>query len=253
MNDVRRGPVAIDFERGTLRGRPRRFVRGAFLGLFKPLFRLKLKHEERVPKKGGVLVVANHLHNADPILLNAAYPRPLHFMAKKEAFNFPLFRLFLRAGGAFPVDRGKADRSAIRRAQATLAAGVAVGIFPEGTRSATRSLQKAHSGAGLLALSSGVPVQPVVITGTERLPLNGSKGKRAANAAIPDPGHSGTRILFGEPFIVPRELDGRKITSDEATEIIMVELARLLPPDYRGHYAEALASETTRRASPLPR
>jgi 1-acyl-sn-glycerol-3-phosphate acyltransferase len=243
----------IDLERGTLRGRNRRIVRFGILGLFKLIFRLFLSHEERVPAEGGVLVVANHLHNADPVLISAAYPRPLHFMAKKEAFHVPVVPFFLRIAGAFPVDRGKADRSAIKRAQATLAAGIAVGIFPEGTRSVTRSLQKAYPGAGMLALVSGVPVQPMVITGTERLPLNGAKGKAAAGAPMPERDHKGVRILFGEPFLIPREIDGRKVTTDEATEIIMVEIARMLPPDYRGVYAAALERETVRRALPLSR
>jgi 1-acyl-sn-glycerol-3-phosphate acyltransferase len=242
---------AVEIERGTLRGRPRKLVRFAMLGLFRLMLRLFLSHEDRVPKSGGVLMVANHIHNADPILLSAAFPRPIHFMAKKEAFKFPLFRFFLQLTGSFPVDRGKADRSAIKRAQATLGAGVAVGIFPEGTRSVTRALQNAHSGAGMLALVSGAPVQPVVITGTERLPLNGSKGKLSAGSPMPEPGHRGVRILFGEPFLVPREIEGRKVTSDDATEIIMLEIARLLPPDYRGVYADALERETTRRALPL--
>jgi 1-acyl-sn-glycerol-3-phosphate acyltransferase len=243
----------VDLERGTLRGRSRRIVRFGVLGLFKLLVRLFLSHEERVPADGGVLVVANHLHNADPIMINAAYPRPVHFMAKKEAFLVPVVPFFLRLGGAFPVDRGKADRGAIKRAQATLAAGIPVGIFPEGTRSVTRSLQKAHPGAGMLALVSGVPVQPMVITGTERLPLNGAKGKATAGVPLPQRDHKGVRILFGEPFRVPREIDGRKVTTDEATEIIMIEIARLLPPDYRGVYAEALERETVRRALPLSR
>ena len=243
-------PEPVDLERGTLRGGPRRAVRFIILGLFRLLIRLRLAEIRNVPAAGGVLVVCNHLHNADPILLSAAFPRPIHFMAKKEAFESAPFRFFLRLGGAFPVDRGKSDRGAIKRAQATLAAGIALGMFPEGTRSPTRSLQRAHAGAGLLALISGAPVQPVVITGTERLPLNGSKGKLAAGATTPDPGHKGVRIRFGEPFAVPREIDGRRVSSDEATEIIMLELARMLPPGYRGVYADALAQETERRARP---
>jgi 1-acyl-sn-glycerol-3-phosphate acyltransferase len=243
----------VDLERGTLRGRPRRAVRVIVLGLFRLLIRLCLAEIQNVPASGGLLVVANHLHNADPVLLSAAFPRPIHFMAKKEAFRFAPFRFFLRLGGAFPVDRGKSDRGAIKRANATLAAGIAVGIFPEGTRSPTRSLQRAHAGAGMLALLSGSPVLPIVITGTERLPLNGSKGKLAGGASTPDPGHKGVRILFGEPFLVPRELEGRRVSSDQATAIIMLELARLLPPGYRGVYSDALAQETTRRALPLPR
>ena len=161
------------------------------LGLFRVIFRMRLEHVERVPTEGPVLVVSNHLHNADPVLINAAYPRPLHFMAKKEAFDVPVVRQIMRRGGAFPVDRGKADRAAIKRAHATLAQGIALGMFPEGTRSVTRSLQKAHAGVGMIALLARAPVQPVVITGTERLPLNGAKGKLASDAPMPDPGPPG--------------------------------------------------------------
>lgn len=228
-----------DLEHGTIRGRPRRILRRGFLGLFFLLFRMRLKHVERVPTDGGLLVVANHIHNADPILLNAAFPRPLHFMAKKEAFGFPVLPWILRWAGAFPVDRGKSDRGAIRRALAILEHGIAVGMFPEGTRSKVFAMQKAHAGVGLLALSSAAPVLPVAITGTERLPFNGAKG-RAEGELARDPGHGGVQILFGEPFRVPRDIDGRRVTADEATEIIMVEIARLLPPDYRGVYAKLM-------------
>lgn len=240
----------IDFERHTLRGRPRRAVRAVVLAFLRLVVKLRLASVERAPMTGGLLVVSNHLHNADPILINAAFPRPLHFMAKKEVFGVPVIRTIVRAVGTFPVDRGKADRSAIKRAQALLAHGIAVGVFPEGTRSITRSLQRAHPGAGLLALS-GCPVQPVIITGSERLPFNGSKAKQAAGAAWPESDHTGVRVLFGEPFTIPKSIDGRRVGADEAAEIIMVEIARLLPPDYRGAYADALANETSRRALPL--
>ncbi len=224
-------------ERGTLRGWPRRIVRRGFLWLFFLLFRMRLKHVDRVPAEGGLLVVANHIHNADPILLSASVPRPLHFMAKKEAFEVPILPWILRFTGTFPVDRGKSDRGAIKRALAALEHGIAVGIFPEGTRSKVFAMQRAHAGAGLIALSSGARVQPVAITGTERLPMNGAKG-RAEGELARDPGHSGVQILFGEPFTVPREIDGRKVSAEEATEIIMREIARILPPDYRGVYAD---------------
>lgn len=240
--------AAVDFERHTLRGWPRRWLRVVVLAFLRLVAGVRLEHPERTPMTGGIIVASNHLHNADPVLINAALPRPLHFMAKKEVFGVPVLRTIIRAVGAFPVDRGHADRTAIKRAKALLSAGIALGMFPEGTRSVTRSLQKAHPGAGLLALS-GSPVLPVVVTGSERLPFNGSKGKVAA--AWPESGHKGVRILFGEPFLVPKTIDGRRVGAEEAAEIIMIEIARLLPPDYRGVYAEALANETTRRALPL--
>ncbi len=240
----------IDYERRTLRGWGRRLVRRIVLTALWLLFRVRIKHPEKTPKSGGVLAVANHLHNADPIIVNAAFPRPLHFMAKKEVFSVGVVAYLIRLVGTFPVDRGKADRTAIRNAQARLAQGIAVGIFPEGTRSTTRSLQKAHPGVGLLALS-GVPVQPMTVTGSERMPFNGSRAKDAAHLPWPDSGQTGVRVLFGEPFTVPKAIGARRVTAEEATEIIMIELARLLPPDYRGFYADILANETTCRSLPF--
>lgn len=228
-----------DFEYGTIRGRPRRVVRGILLLLLRITIKLRIEHIERAPK-GAAIVVSNHLHNADPILTTAAYPEPIHYMAKKEVFKIPILRPILRWCGVFPVDRGKSDRNAIRRAEAALQRGIAIGMYPEGTRSVTRALAKAHAGVGLIALRSEAPILPVVVTGTERLPFNGARGRAQASAGspMPDPGHRGVRILFGEPFFVPREIDGKRVTPEMATELIMIEIARLLPPDYRGIYAD---------------
>jgi 1-acyl-sn-glycerol-3-phosphate acyltransferase len=203
------------------------------------VIRLYVEHAERAPV-GGALVVSNHLHNADPVLTTIAYPYPIHYMAKKEVFRIPVIKWVLRWVGSFPVDRGKADRNAIRRAEAALEREIAVGMYPEGTRSVTRALATAHAGVGLLALRNDVPILPVVVTGTERLPFNGARGRAQESAPMPNPGHKGVRILFGEPFRIPREVDGRKISADEATDRIMVEIARLLPPDYRGVYADQI-------------
>lgn len=241
-------PPRIDVEHRTLRGRPRVVLRRILLTLARVVIGIRLKHVGRVPKEGAVLMVANHLHNADPLLISIAFPRPIHFMSKKEAFQVPVLPHILRMAGVFPVDRGRADRTAIRRALLVLEQGVAVGMFAEGTRSPTRSLQRAQPGAGMIALTAGVPIMPIAITGTERLPLNGAKGKASAGEPMPEPGHDGVRVLFGETFTIPREIDGRRVTATEATEIIMVEIARLLPPDYRGVYADLLDAELLRRA-----
>mgnify|MGYP000678057643 CR=1 FL=1 len=240
MSDKTTSPRApADFERFTIRGRPRRVLRAFLLAILRVAIGLRVEHTERVPE-GPVLVVSNHLHNADPVLTCIAFPRAIHYMAKKEVFGIPVIKWVLRWVGAFPVDRGKADRSAIKRADAALTRGIAVGIYPEGTRSVTRALRQPHGGVGLLALRNDVPILPVVVTGTERLPFNGSRGRAQSSLPMPDPGHRGVRILFGEPFRIPREFDGRKFSSDEATDRIMIEIARLLPPDYRGIYADRL-------------
>jgi 1-acyl-sn-glycerol-3-phosphate acyltransferase len=196
---------------------------------------------EHVPAEGGILVIANHLHNADPVLLTIAFPRPLHFMAKKELFGVPLIGWVIRRVGAFPVDRGKADRGAFRRADAILAQGIAVGMFPEGTRSTTGGLGPAHSGAALLALRARVPVLPVTIVGSERLPFGGTASRHRDDRR----GSSGMRprleIRIGPPFTLPSSTSDRRTSVHEASERLMTRLAEMLPPEYRGHYGNRRA------------
>ena len=63
-------------------------------------------------------------------------------------------------------------------------------------------------------------------------------------------GHKGVRIVYGQPFHVPREFDGQKVSATEATEIIMLEIARLLPEDYRGVYTDRLKNQSVRKIIP---
>ncbi len=235
---------APDYRRRTLRGRPFRIVRRLLLAVLSPLLKLSIEGLEHVPPKGPVLVVANHLHNADPLLLSVAFPRPLHFMAKRELFAIPIVAPIIRAVGAFPIDRGKADRGALRRAEQTLAQGIAVGMFPEGTRSTTGSLRRAHPGAGLVALRSAAPVLPAVIFGSEVLPGNGARSRSGRTRRGDGAGRAGVHIRFGRPIDLTRTRAGGRVSVDEATERMMVELARLLPEEYRGEYAELTASIT---------
>lgn len=204
---------------------------------------------ENIPTFGPLLFVSNHLHNLDPALEFYAYTRPLNFMGKKEVFDVPVARQIAEASGGFPVDRGKFDREALRQAEERLEKGLTVGIYAEGTRSVTGALTEAKAGVGLLALKTGAPVLPVAITGSERLPFNGSKSTTAH--AHEDPNErAGVHIVYGEPFYLPRTVDGKKLSAAEATDIIMLEIARLLPESYRGVYAEKLAASTSRLIIP---
>lgn len=205
-----------DPAQGTLRGRPRTVVRAGLIGLAKPLVRLRIEGLDSVPAQGPVLVAANHVHNADPVLLATAFPRVLYFMAKRELFGNAVLGELIRWAGAFPVDRGKADRAAIRHAEALLADGHAVAMFPEGTRSRTGRLGAGQPGAGLILLRSGVPLLPAAITGTERLP-----------------GGPGATIRFGVPRTIVPASGSARMTPQEATERIMAAIAELLPTSYR--------------------
>lgn len=237
MSDVKPSAAATtDLRAGTMRPGVHRALRALLLGLSKVLVRLKIQGLENVPREGGIIVVGNHLHNADPIFISIACPRPLHYMAKKELMDVPVLGRILRWAGSFPINRGNVDRTAIRRATATVEQGIALGMFPEGSRSRSMKIERVLPGAGLVALQGKVAIVPAAITGTERLPFNGTKQHRKGDAPFPDPGHRGVRIIFGKPIHIPETIDGKRTTASAATDFLMRRVAEMLPEAYRGIY-----------------
>lgn len=237
-----------DLSNGTLRGIPFKLLRAVLLFLCRIFLGMRVQGLQNVPSSGGLLVVSNHLHNADPVLISIAFPRPLHFMAKKELFGVPVIGWVISRVGSFPVDRGRADRTAIRRAQATLDQGIALGIFPEGTRSRTRRIERVHTGVGMLALRGNAPILPIAITGSERLPGSGTK-KKPKDATEPAPPYLGVRVVIGEVFTLPAGENGKRLSTDEATDAVMRRVAALLPATYRGIYGEPAPEPRTDSAS----
>jgi 1-acyl-sn-glycerol-3-phosphate acyltransferase len=237
-----------DVSKGTARPYARALVRWPIYALLWLIFHMRVSGVENLPKTGPYILVANHLHNLDPLMAQMAIPRNTHFFVKKELFNYPIISRIALWSGGFPVDRGTPDRWAIRRAEAALKQGHGVGIYVEGTRSTTLALQQGLPGAGLLAVRNDVPIIPLVITGSERLPFNGKKTKLRKGRPLPNPGHKGVRLTFGEPFSIQKERNGKRVGAADATEQIMMMLARMLPPDYRGVYAERVLAEESEAA-----
>jgi len=221
-----------DLLAGTLQGYPRHIVTWLMMAVLGRLLPIRVIDAHLIPLEGPLLVVSNHLSNADPPLLAFAFPRPLFYMGKSELFRNSLLGWILRRFGGFPVERGTADRAALRHAIAVLDQGIAMGIFPEAGRSKTFALVKGLPGAGLLALQSRAPVLPVAIHGTEFYGVNGDIPPRRPRDAP-----RGVTIRFGRPFEVPERVDDRRVNAEEATRLMMLHIAELLPDAYRGFYA----------------
>lgn len=202
------------------------------------LLRFKIHGSANVPKHGGALIVGNHIHNSDPILMLSASPRPILWMAKSEVWTVPVIPWFANVAGAFPVERGKADRKAIKQALGILNEGLLVGMYPEGTRTVTGGLKEPFPGVSLVAIRSGAPVIPCVIVGSDSLPLNGGKPRRRAGR------WPRVEVAFGPPFhLDTHDADGRRYHVDELTDAMMIEIARMLPEQMRGIYRKrAVAS-----------
>lgn len=140
-----------------------------FRAYFFVWYRVRVEGVENVPATGPVLLCANHISNLDPPLVGAMLQRPVVFMAKASLFDIPILGAIIRRHlDAFPVQRGTADRAALRQSLHVLEEGRVLGIFPEGTRSKTGELGQARAGIGFIASKSGAPVVPVGIAGHYR-------------------------------------------------------------------------------------
>jgi 1-acyl-sn-glycerol-3-phosphate acyltransferase len=158
---------------------------------FRHLYRVELRDVGRIPSQGPAIVVANHESMLDPFLLGLATLRPVRFMAKGELWRRPIVGKLMDLLGTFPVERGVGDREAVGRAAELIADGELLGIFPQGTCLPYRH-RPWHRGAARLALSTGAPIVPVCIVGSERA-LRPGKFKL---------GLPRIRILVGEPIRV---------------------------------------------------
>lgn len=193
--------------------------------------RLQVEGLEHVPRRGGVLVVGNHVATVDPPLTGSRIPRlDVHYMAKGEHFARRRVAWLFRAFNAFPVMRGRADREALGRALQILREGHVLLVYPEGSRSWDGRLRRPHAGVGFLARHSGVPVVPVAIWGTERVIPRGGRLPRPADV----------HLRFGPAVTLPERITSRP-DHQMLADTIMRAVAELLPAERRGAFGDAAA------------
>ncbi len=209
----------------------RGLLRGVSRGLVRGLTRTEVVGRENFPRRGPALVVFNHLGDGDVVMMLAVSPVALEFMAKIDMpKDMPLIARLAEAYGVIWVHRGRPDRRALRAALDGLAEGRVLAIAPEARYSLTGALEPATEGAAFLALRSGVPVVPVALSGTENANLY-TNLKRLRRPAM--------RVQIGQPFYLSqREGETRRAAIRRGTEEMMCRLAGLLPPAYRGVYAD---------------
>lgn len=142
--------------------------------VFNLYFRGNLYGRENVPNKGGLVIVSNHASLFDPPLLSCCVGRPVAYMAKEELFEIPIFKQAISLYGAYPVKRSTADRSAIRSALRAIEQGWAAGLFLQGTRTRDGRITQPKLGAAMIAAKAQVPILPVSLWGTEKIPQKGN-------------------------------------------------------------------------------
>jgi glycerol-3-phosphate O-acyltransferase/dihydroxyacetone phosphate acyltransferase len=186
------------------------------------LFRsVDVRHADRVPREGPVLLCINHPNNLiDSLLVGAVVERKVHYLATAALFRNPIVSRFLKAVGAIPVyrrqdDPDKMDRNvgAFEACVATLASGGLIGIYPEGTTHAESRVQRIKTGAARIALDYELQRQ------SQRESQRESRGRAGATGAplvlIPTglafearKSFGGrVRVSFGEPIALAPYVD----------------------------------------------
>jgi len=140
-----------------------------------PRWTLAVTGRERVPWRGGAVLVANHSSLIDILVLFGLY-RPYKWVSKRENFKIPFIGWGMTLNGYVPLVRG--DRTSVvamfEHCARLIRAGSAVMLFPEGTRSRDGRLQAFKDGAFELAVEHGVPLIPIAVHGTGRALAKGS-------------------------------------------------------------------------------
>ncbi|MGD0877118.1 MAG: lysophospholipid acyltransferase family protein [Anaerolineales bacterium] len=194
------------------------------------MFRVDAAALAKIPRDGPLIIVANHVHIPEiPTLYVRLLPRKVYGMAQAErVLDRNLWGAILRWINTIPVWRGEADLNALRTGMRRLTEGAIILLDPEGTRSHDGRLQKGLPGAILMALHSGAPLLPVVHYGSENYQENLKHLRRTV-----------LHYVVGKPFrLNPGEERVTSAIRQQMIDEVMVQMARLLPPQYRGAYAD---------------
>jgi 1-acyl-sn-glycerol-3-phosphate acyltransferase len=195
------------------------------------LMHLEVTGLENLPTDGAYIAAANHLGMLDPVLVYYLLDRQdvILIVAEKHS-KYAIVRWLVRSLNAIYIDRYNANMAVIRQVLKRLRQGEVLVIAPEGTRSQSGTLLEGRPGASFLAAKADLPVIPVGATGTEdRLFLANLKRLRKTPVSM----------RIGEPFrLPPLPKQGREAALQADTIEIMCRIAALLPPEYRGVYAD---------------
>ncbi|MGD9079131.1 MAG: lysophospholipid acyltransferase family protein [Desulfobacterales bacterium] len=133
--------------------------------------KVSVKGLSNIDPSSPYIYMPNHQSNFDiPVLLGHLTVQ-FRWLAKRELFKIPIFGRAMRNVGYISIDRSNRQSAfeSLKVAADKIKGGVSVLIFPEGTRSRDGKIQPFKKGGFVMAIDSGVPIVPVVITGTRAI------------------------------------------------------------------------------------
>ncbi len=193
------------------------------------LCKVEKENWEAIPQNGPLIAYANHTGMLEaPLVFTQMQPRKVTGLAKIETWDNWFLGWVFNLWELIPIRRGEADMEALRRCLDALEKGFILGMSPEGTRSKSGALLRAHGGIALLALKSGSPLMPIGQWGSQHFGSNVKKFKRTH-----------VKLKVGKAFYLDSR--GEKVSKEirqQMADEMMYQLAMLLPEDLRGEYSD---------------
>jgi 1-acyl-sn-glycerol-3-phosphate acyltransferase len=181
----------------------------------------------------GAVIVSNHRSGIDPLLIQLATDRVVHWLVAREYVEHPAMGWAFRILQSIPVNRGGVDTASTRLAMRLAQAGGLVGLFPEGRINLTdQLLLPGRPGAALIALKARVPVIPCFVAGS---PYDGSA---LGSFLMP----AKARVIVGKQIDLSEFFgrEGEKDVLQEITKRFLKEIARLAGDE---HFEPRLAGK----------
>jgi 1-acyl-sn-glycerol-3-phosphate acyltransferase len=208
----------------------RPFLKAGLQLVFHLLARVRVIGKENVPFGQPYVVAINHVSLFDPPFAISFWPEMVESMGAAEVWARPGQGTLARLYGGIQVHRGEVDRALIDTVLRVLASGRPLLIAPEGGRSHETAMRQARPGVAFILEAAQVPVIPVGIVGTtDDFWQRAKKGQRPR-----------IEMRIGKPMRLPPLPAGpeRRAARQRNTDLVMVQIAALLPPEYRGVYAD---------------
>lgn len=209
-------------------------VRNILLPLLRLFFRWEMVGLEKVPRRGPVIIAANHISYFDPLchaLFADRVERRPRFFAKAELWRNPFTRFVLRGTHQIPVERGSGETGPVEKATEALRRNQCVVIYPEATITTNDDLtpMRGKTGIARVALATGASVVPVAVWGSHWVKPKQRKAawrwRRTIMLNVGDP------MRFGE---YAGRADDPEVRRD-VTDRIVAELDRLVRELHKLH------------------
>jgi 1-acyl-sn-glycerol-3-phosphate acyltransferase len=172
----------------------RSLVRRTLRPILSVWLRMTVEGLGHVPDDGPVIIASTHQSHGDSLALGVAIERPVHFLGDVRLTHWPVLGPWLPKVGMVPLRRGSGDADAMDHLATILAAGGAIAVYPEGSRSRDGRVHRLRSGVARLAAATGAPVVPAAVAGIYDVwPINGRPRLRGGRVTV----------RFGAPLAPP--------------------------------------------------